>query len=150
LFLEQKYLTVLSESFILATLIAVQKKILAMSKYVTENALQELDNVEETILQKVEEHLEKSEALEVAKILTLVSRESYRIDEEARRLRLTGELDLDIYNILSKGYHGIATRIMQISYEYKLAHEVSALHKGMKFSRDMDTYLAEYVRSLVE
>ncbi len=121
-----------------------------MSKYTTENALQELDNAETVILQKIEQYLEKSDALEVAKILTLVGRESYHIDEEARRLKLTGQLDPDIYNVLSKGYHEIASRIMQLSYEYKLAHEVSVLHKGMKFSKELDTYLAEYLRSVVE
>ncbi len=121
-----------------------------MPKYTTENALQELDNAEAIILQKVEQYLEKSNALEVAKILTLLGRESYRIDEEARRLKLTGQLDLDIYNVLSKGYHDIANRIMQVSYDYNLAHEVSALHKSIKFSKDIDTYIAEYLRSAVE
>lgn len=122
-----------------------------MSKYTTENALQELDKTETVLLQKAEEYLEQSNAVEVAKILTLVSRESYRIDEEARRLKLTGELDLDVYNILSKGYHDVASRIMELSYEYKLAHEVSTLHKSMRFARDsVDTYLAEYLRSVVE
>ncbi len=122
-----------------------------MPKYTTENALQEVDKAETVLLQKAEEYLEKSNALEVAKILTLVSRESYRIDEEARRLKLTGELDLDIYNVLSKGYHDIADSIMRLSYEYELAHEVVPLHKSMKFSKEsVDTYLAEYLRGVVE
>ncbi len=123
---------------------------MSISKYTADNALKELDSAEAIIMQKAEQHLEKSDALEVAKILTLVSRESYRIDEEARRLKLTGQLDLDVYNILSKGYHNIASRVIQLSYEYKLAHEVSTLHKGMKFSREMDMYLAEYLRSVDE
>ncbi len=121
-----------------------------MSKYTTENSKQELEEVETILMPKVEQYLEKSEPLEVAKILTLVSRESYRIDEEARTLKLTGQLDTDIYNVLSKGYHEIASRIMQVSYEYKLAHEVSVLHKSMKFSKEIDTYLAEYLRSVAE
>ena len=121
-----------------------------MSKYSNENALNELNAVQETLAQKVEQYLEKSNALEVAKILTLVTRESFHIDEEARRLRLTGELDLDVYNTLSKGYHDLANAILQLSYEYKLAHEVSTLHKSMKFSKEMDTYLAEYLRSVGE
>lgn len=120
-----------------------------MSKYVTENALHELDKTETVLLQKAEEYLEQSNALEVAKILTLVSRESYKVDEEARRLKLAGELDLDIYNVLSRGYHEIANRIIELSYEYKLAHEVSALHKSMRFAKDaVETYLAEYLRSV--
>jgi len=100
------------------------------------------------ILIRAQELFNKGER-EVAKILTLVSRESYKIDEEARRLKLTGELDLNIYSVLSKGYHEIANRIMELSYEYKLAHEVSALHKSMRFAKDaVETYLAEYLRSV--
>lgn len=121
-----------------------------MSKHTTENALRELEHVEALLMVKVEQYLEKSQPLEIAKILTLVSRESYRIDEDARALELTGQLDPDIHNILSKGYHEIASRIIHLSYEYKLAHEVSVPHKSMKFSKEIDTYLAEYLRSVVE
>jgi hypothetical protein len=106
-----------------------------MSKYTAENAFSELDNAETILLQKVEKHLEHSEPYEVAKILTLVNRELYRIDEDARTLRLTGELDHDIYTAMSKTYHDIARRIMQLAYDYKLGHEVSVFHKSLRLAR---------------
>lgn len=120
-----------------------------MVKYLTEDALLEMDRVQTLLLQKTEEHLENSDVREVAKILTLVTRELYRTDEEARRLRLTGELEPGIYNIISRTYHDIASRIMELSCEYKLGDQVSTLHKSMRFARDaLDTYLAEYLRSV--
>ena len=67
-----------------------------MSKYSVESAICEIDNTETIILQKVEQYLKNGNALEVAKILTLVIKESHKLDEEARRLKLVGELNLDI------------------------------------------------------
>jgi hypothetical protein len=50
---------------------------------------------------------------------------------------------------MTEGYRSLASKIMNLSYEYKLAHEVSVLHRMLRFSQDTaGIYLQEFVRSL--
>jgi len=105
--------------------------------------------LESRLVPAIQRYLENNKTLEVAKALVIVNKELYRTEEEARRLRLTGELDLEIYQALTAGYRHIAEKIMSLAYKHKLAHEVSVLHKALRFSQETaGIYLQEYVRGL--
>ena len=120
-----------------------------VTKYSSENAVEELHELERKMVPFIEKYLESNQTMEVAKALVIVNKELYRIEEEARRLRLTGELDPEIYRTLTRGYRGLAYKIMNLAQDYKIAHEVSVLQKALKFSSETaGTYLQEYVEGL--
>ena len=97
----------------------------------------------------IERYLRNNQPIEVARALVIINKELYRIEEEARKLRLRGELDFDIYRVLTARYDTLVRKITNLSYSYKLAHEVSVLFKALKFSNETaGIYLQEYLRGL--
>jgi len=120
-----------------------------MQRYSVENVVEELNILERLLVSTIERYLEARDIINAAKGLIAVNKELYKIEEDARRLRLTGQLDLQIYDAFAKGYKRIADRIMKVAYERNYAHEVSVLHKALRFTKDAPT-LAEYLREADE
>ena len=58
---------------------------------------------------------------------------------------LAGQLDVQVYEAPTKDYKQISDNIMKIAYEWKLAHEISALHKALRFTNDAPS-LSDYLR----
>ncbi|MCP8315788.1 MAG: hypothetical protein H3Z51_02855 [archaeon] len=120
-------------------------------KYGVDYAAEEIGTLELILIPIVERYLEEKKPIEVAKALAILNKELYRYEEEARRLRLTGELDIEIYKTIISGYRGLSSKILQLSYKCKLAHEVSTLQKALRFSSEIaGIYLAEYLESATE
>jgi hypothetical protein len=66
-----------------------------------------------------------------------------------RRLRLTGELDLDVYRELISSYNSIRQKIFKLVNENKLSNDISRLFKPMRFSNEVaGLYLAGYLQEL--
>jgi hypothetical protein len=120
-----------------------------MQKYNVESANIELNSLESVLASKVEYYLKKNDTINAAKGLIAVNKELYKIEEDGRKLRLTGQLDVQVYEALTKGYKQIADRIMNIAYKHNYAHEVSVLHKALRFTNDAPT-LADYLREANE
>lgn len=116
-----------------------------MQRYSLDNAIEELNVLESVLVGKVREYLEKNDIINAARGLIAINKELYRVEEDARRLRLTGQLDQQIYNAFTRGYRQIADRIMETAKEYRYAHEVSVLFKALRFTNEVST-LAEYLR----
>lgn len=120
-------------------------------KYNVDYAAEEIGELEATLTPIIEKYLEENKPVEVAKALVIVNKELYRYEEEARRLRLTGGLDTDIYKAIISGYRALSNKILKLSYEYKLAYEVSTLHKALRFSSETaGIYLTEYLESVTQ
>lgn len=110
-----------------------------------------MEEIESKLLPAVVKYLENRQLVEVAKAVAIVDKEIYRIEEEARRLRLTGELDLEVCKMMTVGYRTLADKIMALSYHHNVAKEVATLNRVLRFSNEIaGTYLQEYVRSLEE
>ena len=67
------------------------------------------------------------------------------VEEDARKLRLTGQLDQGIYNALRKGFARIADSIIKTAFEHQYTHEISILSRALKFTNEVST-LSEYLR----
>ena len=82
-------------------------------------------------------------------MLVVINKEMYRYEEEARRLRLTGELDQDVCTELGSGYNNIRRKILDVIAEHKLNSEVSRLFRIMRFSNEVaGPYLTEYLEEI--
>lgn len=114
--------------------------------YDFKHAEQELSELGERLISRAEVFADNYNVVELAKLLVMVNKEVYRIEEEARRLRLTGQLKLDIYHGMVRGYRAIVDQIFKIAYNNSIADEVRTVCKALKFSNDLaGTYLAEYL-----
>jgi len=121
--------------------------LVSMSKYDAKTAILELDLIESKLMEKAEKYLESNNSFEVTKIYSLVRKELYNIDKDARRLKLTGELDSEMYGVMSEGYRDIGIRLIRISHEYSLGNKVLKIHDTIRFSEKINsTYLTEYMR----
>jgi hypothetical protein len=118
-------------------------------RYSVWTAGEELYVLEEELFKKAAQLVEKKDCYELARMLVVIDKEVYKYEEEARRLRLTGELDLDVYRELISSYNGIRQKIFKLINENKLSNDVSRLFKLMRFSNEVaGLYLAEYLQEL--
>jgi len=118
-----------------------------MSKYVSENAIDELVEIGSKILYKAELDLQKKKVHDVARLYALVRRESEKIEDEARMLRLEGKLDETVYKQLSKGYDLLGKDILEIAKSYWLIGDVMVLSRSL--IKTIDRHwgsVAEYAR----
>ncbi len=117
-------------------------------KYNVQIAMQEYDRLLNEVMQKVEFHLERSDSFEVAKIYSLVRKELYKTDEDARSLKLTGEFDPEMYGVMSESYRDIGIRLIRTSHEYSLGNKVCEIYNVIWSSDEITSaYLAEYLRT---
>ena len=118
-------------------------------RYSRTDVLDEVGEVEARMLSHVTTCLRGKNSIEVARALVIVSKEIYRLEEEGRRLRLTGELDPEIYKLLVLGFQRILSRIMNVAFSYNLLNEVSSLRKALRFSSDTaGIYIYVYLRGI--
>jgi len=116
-------------------------------RYSVWTAGEELYVLEEELFKKAAQLVEKKDCYELARMLVVIDKEVYKYEEEARRLRLTGELDLDVYRELISSYNGIRQKIFKLINENKLGNDVSRLFKLMRFSNEVaGLYLAGYLQ----
>jgi hypothetical protein len=119
-----------------------------MADYSTQDALEELHEVGIKILAKAERDVQKTKVVELAKMYALVRRESERLEEEARKLRLSGDLDREVYSELAHGYESLGRGILEIAKSRWLTADVYVLSKGLRGSVEKQwSSLAEYAQS---
>lgn len=66
--------------------------------------MDEIKELESRLLARTEELLENENYQEVVRMLSSINNELYQIEREAKRLRLMGKLDLDVYRALIDGH----------------------------------------------
>jgi len=110
---------------------------------------EELYVLEEELFKKASQLVEKRDCYELARMLVVIDKEVYKYEEEARRLRLTGELDLDVYREIISSYNSIRQKIFKLINENKLGNDVLRLFKLMRFSNEVaGLYLTGYLQEL--
>lgn len=109
-------------------------------------ATEELYELSEKLFEKAKALVEKRDCYELARMLAVIDKEVYRYEEEARRLRLRGELELDVYREIISDFSEIKKRIFSVLTETRLSVEVSKLYKLVRFSKELaGVYLREYL-----
>lgn len=122
-----------------------------MRDYSGFEATEELCGLGSELLEKACRLAQEKDSYELARMLVILDKEVYRFEEVARKLRLTGELDIDVYKELISGYGKIRQRIFGPITEHKLNNEVARLFKIMRFSNEVaGLYLTEYLREIRE
>ena len=117
-----------------------------MTDYPSNRALEELKITGERILAKTEADLKNRRIFEVARVYALVNRESEKLDEEARTLKLVGKLDHDIYRQLVEGYASLSCGIFEQAKAHRVAADVKVLSRNLKHSIDSNySSLAQYL-----
>jgi ABC-type phosphate transport system auxiliary subunit len=120
-----------------------------MKNYSPWDASQEMYELEEVLFKKANKLAEKRDSYELAKMLVVINKETYRLEEEARKLRLTGELDLEVYRELVEDYANMRRRILEVITKKNLNNEVARLYKVMRFSSEVaGLYLTEYLQEI--
>ncbi len=118
------------------------------SRYGPDEAIKEYDSISTELMQRAEYYLERSNSFEVAKLYALVRKESYKIDEDARKLKLARKLDTKMYDVISNSCQDIGERIMELAREYSLGNRVYEVYEAIRFGSEISsTYLAEYLRN---
>jgi len=95
-----------------------------MPSYSSKEALNEMRELESKLLARTEELLKNKNARGVANILLSIENEMYQTEREARRLRLKGELDQDVYKTLVNGYVELEKQIMACASKFGLERDV--------------------------
>jgi len=75
-----------------------------MARYSEEDALKELKDPESIIMARTENLLRNKNYREVAMLLVSIDNEIYETEREARRLRLMGRLNYEVYRTLMEDY----------------------------------------------
>ena len=99
-----------------------------MGRYTVDDALREMNELRGKLLSRVERLVEKRDADGLARILVALNLEVERIESEARRLRLKGELDVEVYRALISGYTKLADSIWQYATKNGLGDDVRLLY----------------------
>ena len=116
-----------------------------MQKYNLDNVGLELSNLEAVLAERVTNSLETGDLLDVAKGLIALDKESYKIDEEARRLRLIGQLDAEIYGALNRGYRRLSEKMNRLVQQDDHLKEVQTLYRALRFTNEAVS-LSDYLR----
>lgn len=104
-----------------------------MAQYTVSEALQELDEMKARLSARVDHFLQNKDARCVAHALLALENEIVETEIEARRLRLTGELDLKVYKTLVEGYSQLSNYIIKRSSEQGLDGEVKNFYTFLRF-----------------
>jgi hypothetical protein len=119
-----------------------------MTEYNPSHALDELGELGTKVLSYAELLVKKKKVVEVAKMYALVKRESEKVESEARKMRLTGTLDVEVYKNLTSGYDTLGRSILEIAKSQWLVGDVHVLSRCYYKTIDKQwSSLAEYVRS---
>ncbi len=105
-----------------------------ISRYTAKEAASELKQIEINALQKFRACLETRAYDEIVNLLLGIDEEVTLTVSESRRLRLQGKLDVNIFNVLIKGYSDIKEKIFDLSDQYGLLKEVRSLYNFNKYA----------------
>jgi len=108
-----------------------------MSRYSRKEALSELNYLESLIIARVENFLKSKDSRAVAEILISIDNEIYQTEKEARRLRLMGRLDYEVYRTLMDGYAKLQKQIIELSKEYGLERDVKEVYSFLKLEASL-------------
>jgi hypothetical protein len=103
-----------------------------MVRYSKESALYELKELESGILSKTEKLLRDKNIDRIAEILISIDNEIYQTEREARRLRLTGRLDYEVYKTLIDGYADLQKQIIELSQKHGLEKDVKSAYSFLR------------------
>lgn len=103
-------------------------------QYTRKDAIGELRQVEIDVMQKARACLEAKAYDEIVSLLLGIDEEVMLTVSESRRLRLQGKLDVNIFNVLIKGYSDIKEKIFDLSDQYGLLKEVRSLYNFNKYA----------------
>lgn len=95
-----------------------------MASYSSEDALKELKEIESKFLYKTENFVRDKNPEAIARILLAIDNELFETESEARRLRLSGQLDVNVYRTLIDGYFGLQRQVIELSEKYGLGRDV--------------------------
>jgi len=120
-----------------------------VDKYSAWDAREELCDLEGVLLEKANMFAKSKDSYELARMLVVMNKEVYRYEEEARKLRLTGELNWDTYEELISRFYNVKRKIFDVVTQHKLNSDVSRLFKIMRFSNEVaGLYLTEYLEEV--
>jgi hypothetical protein len=120
-----------------------------MQKHNLDSASLELNNLETVLSARVTNSLEAGDILDVARGLIALDKEAYKTEEEARKLRLTGQPDAEIYTALNRGYRRLHEKVNQLMKKDNHSQEISTLYRALRFTDEAQN-LAEYLREVNE
>ena len=99
-----------------------------LAVYTQKKAAGELKQVEDDTLRKARAYMEAKAYDEIISLLLNMDKEIELISGESLKLRLQGKLDIDIFNVLMKGYCDIKEKIFDLSNQYGLSKEIRGLY----------------------
>ena len=108
-----------------------------MTKYSTKESLNELSELESRVLSRTEDLLRNKNCRGVAEILISIDNEIYQTEREARKLRLMGRLDYEVYRSLIDGYVEIQKHIIELSEKYGLDGEVKSMYQFLRVEESL-------------
>ena len=108
-----------------------------MAKYSKQDALYELKELESGLLSKTEKLLRDKNIDRIAEILISIDNEIYQTEREARRLRLMGRLDYEVYSTLMDGYVELQKRIIELSEKHGLAKDVKSMYSFLRIEASL-------------
>ncbi|MBI3859798.1 MAG: hypothetical protein HY296_06155 [Thaumarchaeota archaeon] len=118
-----------------------------MQKYNVDSVNLELSGLEAVLAERLTNSLETDDLLDVAKGLIALDKEVYKVEEDARKLRLTGQLDIQVYTALSGGYRRLSDRLTKLAQQDEHAREISTLYRALRFTNEAVS-LSDYLREL--
>ena len=99
-----------------------------LAVYTQKKAAGELKQIEDDTLRKARAYMEVKAYDEIISLLLNMDKEIELISGESLKLRLQGKLDIDIFNVLMKGYCDIKEKIFDLSNQYGLSKEIKGLY----------------------
>jgi len=97
-------------------------------RYSAKEAIRELKRVEIDAIEKARNYLEAKKYEDVVSILLDLDKEIDLLTYEARRLKLQGKLDVNIYGVLITGYADIKEKIFDLTDQHGILKEIRNLY----------------------
>ncbi len=104
-----------------------------MQNYTKDDAVNELCELEVNLIEKADKLLKAKNFDGVAGLLVLIDNEIYETEREARRLRLEGNLDVNVYKTLMDGYHSLSEKIVGRASKYGLWDQVKSVYSFHRY-----------------
>jgi len=106
-------------------------------RYLNREALNELKYLEPLIMARAVNLLKSKNYRGAAEMLISIDNEIYQTEHEARRLRLMGKLDYEVYRALMDGYVGLQRRIVELSEKHGLERDVKEVYSFLKLEASL-------------
>ncbi|MEM2562131.1 MAG: hypothetical protein QXT06_07370, partial [Candidatus Bathyarchaeia archaeon] len=106
-------------------------------RYLNREALNELKYLEPLIMARAVNLLKSKNYRGAAEMLISIDNEIYQTEHEARRLRLMGQLNYEVYRALMDGYVGLQRRIVELSEKHGLERDVKEVYSFLKLEASL-------------